>query len=111
GDGGPVRVLLDALAELAVGEHVDRLVLTHELIEDARNRRREAAAWCLRSPFHEQHDVVALDVFLDFLAGGFVHTGLTHAATLWPCQRGPVNAAPMNAPCLAMGHLRAAPAP
>jgi len=70
----PGRVGLDALADVRGGEHVDRLVLGQHGIEDADDRRREAALWLAPIALHEEHHVARSDQLADLLSHALVET-------------------------------------
>src|SRR6185312_2263160 len=65
-DGGPVRVLLDALADVLVLQHVDgEDLLRAAHLQELRGRGREAAHRLLRVALHVEHDGVAGDLLPD----------------------------------------------
>ena len=82
--GGPVGVLLDALADGVVGEHVHVGELDAHVVEHARDLGGEAALRHGLGALHEEHHVVALDGLVDArLGGGGVsggHLGLLFGA-------------------------------
>ena len=65
GNGGPVAVVLDALANLGVGQDVHRLELDTERLQRAQGSGAEATLWHLLVPLHEQDDLVFADDVLD----------------------------------------------
>src|SRR6185436_11052531 len=64
----PVGVLLDALADFGVGEHVDAVELLHAAgVQHLAGERGETALGKLRRALHIEHDGVTLDLLLDAL--------------------------------------------
>src|SRR3954463_3653505 len=64
-DRRPVRIGLDALADLLVLEHVDALERLPDVVEDLDHLAREAAHRELRRALHEEHHVVGLHFGVD----------------------------------------------
>ncbi|CVI61865.1 hypothetical protein AGR9A_Cc80122 [Agrobacterium salinitolerans str. Hayward 0363] len=64
-DGWPIGIVLDALTDVAVGKHVDALVLDAEIIEDLYHLAGKTALRKLRGALHEKNDVVALHFAVD----------------------------------------------
>src|SRR5205814_9582886 len=60
-DRRPVRIFLDAAADLRVLEHVDSLIGGAEMIEDGDRAAGKSALRKERRALHEQDDVVVLD--------------------------------------------------
>ena len=67
-DGRPARVLLDAVANGGIGEHVDRLEGHARLLQDADHLGREAALREVLVAFHEENDTVLLHEVVELLA-------------------------------------------
>jgi hypothetical protein len=68
GDGGPVAVFLDALADFCVVEHVhsrDAFGVDAHGFQDLDGAAGEAAHGKAGAAFHEQHNVVAFDELVD----------------------------------------------
>src|SRR5580704_4089955 len=66
-DGRPVRIVLDAAAQVVVFQHVEALIGHAQVIQDLYDLAGEAAHRELRRALHEQHDVVALYFIVDEL--------------------------------------------
>src|SRR4051812_6673209 len=66
--GRPVRIILDAGADLRILEHVDAFIFHAEMIEDRDGAARESALREERRALHEQDDVVILYNFVDAVA-------------------------------------------
>src|SRR5579862_2692454 len=66
-DGWPVRIALDAAAQVVVFEHVEAFIRHAQVIEDLHDLAGEAAHRELRRALHEQHDVVGLYLIVDEL--------------------------------------------
>src|SRR5208282_5446621 len=70
GDGRPVREILDALADIRIGQHVHALELHAQGGEDLHHARGEAALREDRRALHvEQHGIVG-NLLLDAVGGG-----------------------------------------
>ena len=69
-DGRPVAVILDALADLVVGEYVDGRVIVEQRIEPVHRRGREAALRPAAGAFHEEHDAVRGEQLVDTVTRG-----------------------------------------
>ncbi len=67
GNGRPVRIDLDAVAQFAGLENVQALVGDADVIENLDHLARESALRKLRRALHEQHDVVGLHFIVDEL--------------------------------------------
>ena len=65
GNGGPVAVVLDALANLGIGQDIHRLELNTEGLQRAQGSGAEATLWHLLVSLHEQDDLVFGDDVLD----------------------------------------------
>ena len=59
-DGRPIRIILDALADLRILQHVDRLEGDAEMVEDRDRAAGEAALREERGALHEEDDVALL---------------------------------------------------
>src|SRR5262245_64800682 len=66
-DGRPVRIGLDAVAQLRRLQDVQALVADANVVEDLHHLARKAALRKLRRALHEQHDVVRLHLIGDKL--------------------------------------------
>src|SRR5690606_18165767 len=76
-DGRPLAVVLDALANAVVFQHVhglECLGVDTTGLEDLHGTARKAAHGKARAAFHEEHDVVGLDQLVD-LAVNVAHVG------------------------------------
>src|SRR5262249_54318964 len=88
----PVRVVLDALADLGILEHVDREVIGDAgTLQDLDHGRRESALRKLRGALHVKHDAVRFDLVADrvldahrLLRGKCPGSSLPHRSTLAP---------------------------
>jgi hypothetical protein len=69
-DRRPVAVGLDALADLRVVQHVDRVVVRQQFIKRVGGGGRKAAHRLLPVALHEQHHAVLVEQGLDAFAGG-----------------------------------------
>ena len=69
-DRRPVAVVLDALADLVVGEHVDGRVVVEQRVEPVDRGRREAALRPAARAFHEEHDAVRGEQLVDTVTRG-----------------------------------------
>ena len=67
-DGRPARVLLDAVANGGIGEHVDRLEGDAGLLEDPDDLGREAALREVLVALHEENDTALLHEVVELLA-------------------------------------------
>src|SRR4051812_46305158 len=95
GDRRPIRIFLDALADLRILQNVDRLIWRTEALEDGNRAARKAALREQRRSLHEQDDLVGFDEVGD--AGlGVTHLGSPYSA---PRSRAAVREAlPLLAP-------------
>src|SRR5215472_8937001 len=88
-NGRPVRVRLDALAQVVVLEHVEPFVGHAEMIEDLHDLPGEAAHRELRRALHEQHHLVRLDLIIDELVDGHYGHPHWHRGALSRVESGP----------------------
>ena len=85
-NGRPVRIGLDAVAQLGGFQNVQALVADPDVIEDLHHLTGKTALRKLRRPLHEQHDVVRLHFIVDELLDAHIRVLLRHQ----PC--GPASA-------------------
>jgi len=75
GNRGPVGEVLDALADLRILEHVDRMEFLHAAgLQDLNDAGGEPALRNLRRALHEEHHRVRLDLLLDALLNVHVYS-------------------------------------
>src|SRR3546814_4188523 len=67
-DGRPIGIVFNALADLRVLEHVDRLEGDAEMVEDRHRARRKTTLRKKSGALHEEDDVVLAD---DLVEAGF----------------------------------------
>jgi hypothetical protein len=72
-DGRPVAIDLDAVAQLGVLQHVDRLVVRQHHVEGCHGLGREAALGLGGVALHEEHHAVVAEEGVDGFAGFCVH--------------------------------------
>src|SRR3954465_5951863 len=90
----PVRIGLDAVAQLGRFKHVEALVADPDVVEDLHHLAGKTALRKLRRSLHEQHDVLRLhfvvdellDVHLDFLLAAHAPCGMTFADRSGRCN-------------------------
>ena len=91
GDGRPAGVLLHALPNGRIGEHVEGLVLGEIVVEHVHHPRAEAALGGPAMPLHEEHHGVAFDHGVDAALHGFVRHG-TEVESAAPTAQAPAAA-------------------
>src|SRR5262249_17800382 len=92
-NGRPVRIILNAVAELSRLQNVQAFVADADVVEDLHHLARESALGELRRALHKQHDVVGLHLVVDKLLDAHLRFLLGRpAATLpWPDRSGRSN--------------------
>src|ERR1700761_1357137 len=87
GNGRPVRIGLDAVAQLGGFENVQTLIADPDVIEDLHHLAGKTALRKLRRALHEQHDVVRLHFIVDELLDAHSFFPLGRAPAAQPAQR------------------------
>ena len=72
-DGGPAGILLDALADLHIGEHIEGFEGNTQRVQDLHHVVGETALGHQLVALHEHKDRAAGEQLLDALLGGCVH--------------------------------------
>src|SRR5215472_12217037 len=81
-NGRPVRVGLDAVAQLGGLQDVQALIADTDVVEDLHHLAGKTALRKLRRALHEQHDVVRLHFVVDKLLDGHIRFLLRRASPL-----------------------------
>src|SRR5690606_19158355 len=72
GNGWPVGIVLDALAEIVAFQNVGGLILDAEVVQDLDDLPGKTALWEIGGALHEQENIAGLDLLVDE-GVGFAH--------------------------------------
>src|SRR5262249_33533939 len=79
GNGGPIGIVLDALADFRISQHIDALVVDADIVEDLDQLARETTLRELWGALHEENDVVGLYFVVDEFVDAAHIPFLSHA--------------------------------
>ena len=76
-DGRPVGVLLDAVPDIVIFQHIDRVEWDSVALQDLNNLRGKSAHWLFRCALHKDGHRVGFNFFFDALHYGLFGHGFT----------------------------------